>query len=672
MAVEKRVHILTTPISRARYRLRYEEELNPAQLQAVMHHHGAALVIAGAGTGKTRTLAYRVARLVEDGVPPESILLVTFTRKAARELLHRAAQLLDGRCERVAGGTFHSFAYAILRRYGQALGLPSRFTVLDQSDATDVLDLLRAELLSNRQRRFPQKKTLYDIYTAALNRCSTIGQIVALEYPHFEHLTPELEQLYSSYRAYKRRHGLLDYDDLLLFLYQLLEEHPAIRAQIHAQFRFIMVDEYQDTNPLQHRISVLLAGPEENILAVGDDAQSIYAFRGADIRNIVEFPHSFRHCTLIRLEENYRSTQPILDVANAIIARAAYGYAKRLWSRQTEGPRPLLLQAEDEHQQSLFLVQQILEFREQGIPFSEIAVLARASHHFVDLELELARAGIPYRKFGGLKFVETAHVKDLLALARIVYNLTDAVSWYRVLLLLDGIGPRTAQRVIESIREGHLRWDDPHSMAALLPTLAPHCRAPLLQLWDMLSALHSLLVRQTPAAELLHQLAEFYRPILQNRYDDHHRRWKDIEAVVLLAERYQELEEFLADLVLDPPTASIIEVVAPSHDEPPLTLSTVHSAKGLEWQAVFLITLLDGHFPPKAAYGSAEAFEEERRLFYVACTRAKRYLYLLYPLRVAEYGAGWAFSKPSPFLAELDDGLVEHGRLATVDPLKGE
>lgn len=671
MALEKRVRLLSRPISRTHYRIRYEEELNPAQLQAVMHHHGAALVIAGAGTGKTRTLVYRVARLVEDGVPPESILLLTFTRKAARELLQRAARLLDGRCECVAGGTFHSFAHTLLRRYGHILGLPSNFTVLDQSDATDVLNVLRADLLSSRQRRFPTKQTLYTIYTAAVNRCSSIGEIVAADYPHFQHLIPELEELHNVYRAYKRRHGLVDYDDLLLLLLQLLERHPAIRAQLHAHFRFLMVDEYQDTNALQHRICILLGGPEENILAVGDDAQSIYAFRGANFRNILEFPTAFRHCTLIRLEENYRSTQPILDLANAIIARAAYGYHKQLWSRYTEGPRPALLQADDEHQQSLFVVQQILELREQGIPLSEIAVLARASHHFFDLELELQRVGIPHRKFGGLKFTETAHIKDLLALARILYNLTDVVSWYRILLLLEGVGPRTAQRIIEGIREGRLRWEDPQSMSALLLTAAPSTHSFVLQLWDTLLALHCLHIRQTPAPELLHQLAEFYRPLLQHRYDDHHKRWKDIEATVLLAERYRELGDFLADLALDPPTESLIEVAAPSpDDEPPLTLSTVHSAKGLEWEAVFLINLTDGRFPVTGAYTSAEAFEEERRLFYVACTRAKRYLYLLYPLRAADYELGWALSKPSPFL-ELDDGLVERWRLVTEGPPSG-
>lgn len=670
MAHERRIQVRIIPARRT-YRLRYEEELNPAQLQAVMHQNGAALVIAGAGTGKTRTLAYRVARLVEDGVPPENILLLTFTRKAARQMLHRAAQLLDGRCERVAGGTFHSFAYMILRRYSHAVGLSPNFTVLDQTDAEDVLNLLRTELFRERRReRFPHKRTLADIYSTAINRNRSIDDILSAEYPHFQHLLPELKQLYDAYRLYKRRHGLVDYDDLLLLLLQLLEEHPEKRQQLHAQFRYVMVDEYQDTNPLQHRISVLLAGPEENILAVGDDAQSIYSFRGADFRNIMDFPNAFQQCTIITLEENYRSTQPILNLANAIISRAIYGYRKQLQSRQKEGPSPAIIRAEDERQQSLFVVQQVLALREQGIPLSDIAVLARASHLFFELEIELSRVGIPYRKFGGLKLTETAHIKDLLAFARILLNITDTVSWHRVLLMLEGVGPRTAHRIIEGIREGILRWEDPQSIENLLLGISPSIRTTVIQLWEALCTLFRLYLRHTPVPELLSQCATLYRPLLQRQYDDHHKRWRDIEALLALAERYQTLQEFLTDLTLDPPTESVADVTAPgSEEESPLTLSTVHSAKGLEWTAVFLIWMTDGRFPVAWAYDSVEAFEEERRLFYVACTRARRFLYLLYPLRAIDHESGWILAKPSPFLTELDESVAEHWVLVTENSL---
>jgi DNA helicase-2/ATP-dependent DNA helicase PcrA len=664
--MEKRVRLVPIPQQRG-YRLRYEEELNAAQYQAVMHRNGAALVIAGAGTGKTRTLVYRVARLVEEGVPAESILLLTFTRKAAQEMLRRAAHLLDGRCERVAGGTFHSFAHSLLRRYAERVGLPPNFTVLDQTDAYDVLNLVRSDLASElRRERFPQKQTLYDIYSAAINRQQSIEEVLRADYPHFLHLTDSLSRLLDAYRRYKQRHGLVDYDDLLLLLLHLLED-PTVRQQVHARFRYVMVDEYQDTNSLQHCISLLLAGPEENIMVVGDDAQSIYSFRGADIRNIVQFPKAFRHCTIITLEENYRSTQPILDLANAIIAHAAYGYHKVLVSRIGDGPRPALIQAEDERQQSLFVVQQVLELREQGLPLSGIAVLARAAHLFFDLEIELSRAGIPYRKVGGLRFTETSHIKDLVAYARIVDNISDAVSWYRVLLLHEGVGPRTARRIVDALREGLLRWEDPHSMEVASVGAPPAARAALLQLWE---SLRTLFLRHYPPPELFRELAQLYRPILEQRYDDYHRRWRDIETLIALAERYRELREFLADLALEPPVESVTEVTPPGSDgEAPLTLSTVHSAKGLEWTAVFLIWMTDGRFPVAWAYDSPDAYEEERRLFYVACTRAKRYLYILYPVRAVDHESGWVLSKPSPFVLELDSSVAERWRLVAQSEL---
>ncbi len=667
--MDKRIRVVPAEIPRGSYRIRYEEELNAAQLRAVMHRDGAALVIAGAGTGKTRTLVYRVARLVEDGVPPESILLLTFTRKAAREMLRRAALLLDGRCERVAGGTFHSFAHSILRRYGSAVGLPENFTVLDQPDAEDVLNLVRSDFTAaHRGVRFPRKQTLLSVYSASVNCCRSVAEILQQEYPHFAPYAEEIERLFEAYRHYKRRHALVDYDDLLLLCLELLEHHPGIRHRLHAQFRYVMVDEYQDTNRLQHRLSLLLAGPEENIMAVGDDAQCIYSFRGTDFRNILEFPSAFRHCTLITLEENYRSTQPVLDFANAILERALYGYRKRLLSRQPEGPRPALIRAEDERQQSLFVVQHILELREQGIPLSEIAVLARAGYLFFDLEIELARAGIPYRKFGGLKFTETAHVKDLLAFARIVDNNADVISWYRAILLLEGVGPRTARRIVEAVRDRLLRWEDPNAMDAVLVGTSAAARTALSELWSML---RTLALQQIPPPETLRQLAAFYKPLLQRRYDDHHKRWKDIETVLLLAERYRSLREFLADLALDPVTESVLEVGTPdTQEEAPLTLSTVHSAKGLEWSAVFVIWMTDGRFPVAWAYESPEALEEERRLFYVACTRAKRSLYILYPVRALDSESGWVLTKPSPFLTELEhEGVAERWVLVSEDSL---
>src|SRR5881397_4031090 len=393
-----------------RYRIDYEGELNPAQHAAATTLEGPVLVVAGAGSGKTRTLVYRVARLVESGVNPAQILLLTFTRKAAEEMLRRASMLVGGSCEHVAGGTFHSFANTVLRRMARRLGMKPGFTILDRSDSEDVVNLLRSRAgLDRKDRRFPRKSAILEILSMAVNRAKPVAEVLAESYAHLADHLEDLERLGLEYGRYKREKNLVDYDDLLVLLRDLLRDQPEVAAQLSRTYRFIMVDEYQDTNPLQAEIVRTLAATHPNVMAVGDDSQSIYSFRGATFRNIMDFPALFSGTHLIKLEENYRSTQPILDLANAIIDRAAEKHTKVLRTRRAEGPPPLLVQCGDESAQSRFVCQRILELREEGVPLDEMAVLFRSSFHSFDLELELGRADVPFVKRGGFKFIETAH-----------------------------------------------------------------------------------------------------------------------------------------------------------------------------------------------------------------------------------------------------------------------
>src|SRR5207249_830633 len=435
-----------------RYRIDYAGELNRTQYEAATTLEGPVLVIAGAGSGKTRTLVYRVARLVESGVNPGQILLLTFTRKAAEEMLRRAAVLVGTSCERVAGGTFHSFANSVLRRNARRIGFEPNFTILDRSDSEDAINLLRARAgLDRKERRFPRKNAIGEILSMAVNRSMAVPDVLTASYPHlYDHLD-DLVRLGEQYARYKREKNLVDYDDLLVLLRDLVRDDAEIAAQLSRTYRYVMVDEYQDTNKLQAEIVRGLAVAHENVMAVGDDSQSIYSFRGANFRNIMDFAVLFPGVRTITLEENYRSIQPILDLANAIIDRAAEKHTKVLRGRAAEGGSPVLAQCADEQVQSRFVVQRILELREEGVPLEEMAVLFRSSFHSFDLELELQRADIPFVKRGGFKFLETAHVKDVLAHLRIVANPRDAVSWHRVLLLLEGLGPRTAEDLV-----GHL------------------------------------------------------------------------------------------------------------------------------------------------------------------------------------------------------------------------
>ena len=643
----------------ASYKINYEQELNLPQYEAVMHNNGPALVIAGAGTGKTRTLVFRLARLIEDGNIPESILLLTFTRKSAAEMLRRASLLLDGRCEDVAGGTFHSFAVQILRYYAKLIGYDGSFTILDQSDSEDAINMLRTDYVTKGSaRRFPTKQTLQRIYSMSVNTKTPIVDIIEDTYPFYLEDGDKIIELLNKYHEYKKYHNVMDYDDLLLNLLTLLRDNKQVLATINKRYRYVMVDEYQDTNKIQHEIVLLLAGPDSNVMAVGDDAQSIYSFRGASYQNIMFFPESFSNCKVYKIEENYRSTSQILDLSNLMIQEAIFKYDKKLFSKNLHGEMPAIICSRNEREQSMFLVQQILELRENEVPLNEIAVLFRSGFHSFDFEIELEKANIPYVKYGGLKFIETAHVKDLVAYLRILFNPHDAISWQRVLTLIEGVGPKKSQVIIEQITSGKINLQKPDEQALKsLPEKAA----------ELITLLSGLFKDKYSISDKCSLIAEYYRPLLKLKHDDWKKRWDDIETFITIAERYKSLQSFLNDLAIDPPSESVSDLSPESSDTEMLCLSTIHSAKGLEWQAVFIIWALEGRFPSAKAVQTIDSIEEERRLFYVAVTRAKRHLYITYPTNIYDRESGFVLSDPSRFIRELPESVVDRMVIAEED-----
>ena len=444
-------------VDEARFVINYKEELNPAQYEAASAIDGTYLIIAGAGTGKTRTLVYRVARLVEIGYDPRSILLLTFTRKAANEMMNRAAVLLDNRCSKILGGTFHSFANSVLRKYSKAAKLNPSFTILDQGDTQDVINLIRNQGgYVTREKRFPNKETLNKVYSLSVNTGRAVEELIEENYPHFADQIEKILGIQKVFMEYKRRNNLLDYDDLLVYLKNFLEDLNAGTRSLLNSIKFVMVDEYQDTNKLQAEIVKGLTQLNKNIMVVGDDSQAIYSFRGANFKNIIEFPRFFDDVKIITLEENYRSTQEVLNFANCVNEGAIEKYTKHLYSTKSGGELPYIVAASTENLQSKFIVEKILELREEGVPLEDIAVLFRSSFFSFDLEIELTKANIPFQKFGGMKFVESAHIKDVLAFLRIAANPRDVVSWYRVLLLHEGIGPKTAQKILDELATARL------------------------------------------------------------------------------------------------------------------------------------------------------------------------------------------------------------------------
>lgn len=654
MEREAKPYVLKRPAEEAAPRalsIDYAAALNPQQLAAVTAGEGPSLVIAGAGSGKTRTLVYRVAYLIDSGVDPSHILLLTFTRKSAQQMVERAGDLIGGRSQRVCGGTFHSVANLLLRRYGRSIGIEPGFTILDRGDAEDLIALVRSQLgLNEKDKRFPRKGTIMEMLSKCENTLRSLDEIIGEEFSHFADHAEDLGRLQKAYQAAKRQKQLLDYDDLLVMLRQLLLLDESARTTISRQYRHILVDEYQDTNRLQAEVIRQLATSHNNVMVVGDDSQSIYAFRGATFKNIMDFPVLFPGTTIYKLEENYRSTQPILNLANCIIDEAAEKYTKRLFTRKIDGPLPALVEAAGENAQSRFIAQKILELREEGVPLSEVAVLFRSSFHSFDLEIELSRKGLPFIKRGGVKFIETAHVKDLLAHLRVLANPLDTVSWNRVLMLVEGVGPKKAHDLLASL----VQTDQPYD---ILRGVSGRSGPGLKNLANTLQSLSGS--REMKPAEQVNHIYEYYLPILKEHYDDYPKRTRDLDHLHTIAEGYPGVDTFLADLALEPPDGSAVDVEAPDRDDERLVLSTIHSAKGLEWQCVFVIWVVDGKFPSMYSFVADDELEEERRLFYVSVTRAKRHLFLTYPINVYDKTSGMLLSKPSRFLDHVSSDLLD-------------
>jgi DNA helicase II / ATP-dependent DNA helicase PcrA len=681
-----------TPKADAPVATSHVEGLNPAQVQAVTTTEGPVLVIAGAGSGKTKTLVHRVAHLIDKGVSPSSILLMTFTRKSAQNMLRRASLIGDRRSESVTGGTFHSFAHMILRQEGHLLGYRNGFTILDKSDAEDLIAGVRADMGAQKSdKRFPQKGTLADIFGKHVNMHQTIDQIVGKEYPQFSEFSERIEKMFAAYTATKRRLNVLDYDDLLTELQRLLVTESELCLRLRQRFRYVMVDEYQDTNLLQADIVERLVGPGGNIMVVGDDAQSIYAFRGADIRNMTGFHDRFPDAVRIMLAENYRSYQPILNLTNAVISKSRETFDKQLFTSREGGQLPVFVDMADIYMQSAFIVQRIQELHEDGIPLSEMAVLFRSGFHSNDVELALHAAGLPFQKFGGFKFIESAHVKDIMAFLRVLQNPSDTVSWNRVLMMFDGLGQKTASDVSEQLvvafqNESEVLPNAPLSEGLFAETggientkLTEDDRlyqvffqfagrrfgSELLALASHMSRWASI---ENPSLVLADVLA-YFKPLFEKRYDDAKRREPDFDTLLHLAAKHDDMSAFVSELLIDPPQMSQVDASATGSESDVLTLSTIHSSKGLEWKVVFILSLVDGYLPSFQAMGDMRQLEEERRLLYVAMTRASEQLYLLKPNVEAGWGQripGMVMSRPSRFLMEAlmeNSGLLERWSL---------
>lgn len=623
-------------------------ELNPAQYAAVVRTEGPVLVIAGAGSGKTRTLVYRVAHLLEKGVSPDNILLLTFTRKSAQEMLWRAGRLVNDSCSRVVGGTFHGTANLLLRRYGSHLGFGSNFTIIDRSDAEGIINLLKSSLgLTGRDLQFPSRRVIINMISGSVNKSIPLEDLIYGQYVHLSEHADDLLRLQKHYQEFKLTHGLMDYDDLLVNWKRLLAEVPEARQSIAARFTHIMVDEYQDTNLIQADIVRLLAHGHDNVMVVGDDSQSIYAFRGADFYNIMRFPKLFPNTQIIKLEQNYRSTQPILSLTNDLICQATEKYTKTLFTRLEGTIKPLLFAAADEREEARFVAGKIKELVAQGVKCRDIAVLFRSGFHSYKLEIELAAGSVDFEKRGGLKLTESAHMKDVLSFLRILANPRDNLSWNRVLLHLDKVGPKTAQKIAAQIGQS----PEPFRLLAQFPA-GKNWEAGL----RLLARLFDDLLEEKLPSAMYELIMIYYQPIFERLYhDDYPMRQKELEQLRAIIAEYGDLQAFVDDTTLDPPEAGASSRV---EDSERLVLSTIHSAKGLEWEAVFVIGLAEGRFPHAKAE-AGEQWEEERRLLYVAATRAKKHLFLSYPKELMTPDRQFRRVGMSPFLAELKGGLFE-------------
>ncbi|MEY4387615.1 MAG: hypothetical protein RLY20_2898 [Verrucomicrobiota bacterium] len=673
----------------------YAKELNEQQCAAVTAPPGPALVIAGAGSGKTRTLTYRVAYLLEQGIPAERMLLLTFTNKAAKEMMRRVADLLGHDLPELWGGTFHSIGNRVLRQHAPKLGFGRDFGILDRDDAKALIKSCIAEAqIDVKATRFPKPEVLAEVFSMAVNTHKSVEQIVGEGYDHFAHLTPAIVGLAQRYADKKRATNAMDFDDLLVLWLRLLQEHEDVREQYQRRFQFVLVDEYQDTNKLQSDLIDLLAARSKNVMVVGDDAQSIYAWRGANFQNILKFPERYPGAQVFKIETNYRSTPEILQVANAAISANINQFAKELAPARKSGTKPALVTCEDASQQAAFVAQRLLELREEGMDLNQMAILYRSHFHALELQLELTRRNIPFTITSGIRFFEQAHIKDVTAYIKFVTNSRDELSFKRVAELLPGVGGKAADKLWTALQSGMgsrvsdlgeeaLAASEPQSQTPDArpnpPAAAPAPIATALQgcaksvpkkaatAWAQFVATISQLeapdIRNSAAKMIKLVIDAGYDDYLMENYDNHDNRLDDLEQLAVFARQFANIEEFLTQLALL--TNVEAEDDKPKdRDEETVKLSTIHQAKGLEFDVVFVIMLCDGLFPSARSLDIPEAEEEERRLFYVAVTRARNELYLSYPLiRKGFSGDGFELQQPSRFLGEIPPELIEEWNL---------
>jgi len=649
----------------------YAALLNPQQHQAVTAAPGPALVIAGAGSGKTRTLTYRVAYLVENGVSPSSILLLTFTNKAAREMLERVTALVPHDLTGLWSGTFHSIGNRILRTHSEAAGFRPGFSIMDREDQQDMVDSVIARAgIDTKDKRFPKGEVLADIYSFAINTNRSIGEVLAEKYPYFVPLEAEIASLQKKYEERKKSANSLDFDDLLVKPLRMLERTPSIAEQFQNRFQFILVDEYQDTNHIQAEFIDILGAKHQNVMVVGDDAQAIYSWRGADFQNILDFPKRYPKAVVYKIETNYRSVPEVLNVANAAIAGNVQQFRKELQAAREGGhAKPGLVPLQDSNQQAQFVAQRILELRDEGMDLNEIAVLYRAHYHSMELQIELTRHGIPFSITSGLRFFEQAHVKDVAAFLKYAVNPRDEVAFKRMARLLPGIGARSAEdlwtgvypKLGEEIAEG----EDAAPVFETFKNLLFDQKVPAKsrKSWQQLVYTLDEIApngRAKPPAEMIDGVIEaVYDDYLKAKFPNYEQRREDLQVLQNYARQYEKSAEFLDQLALVSSLETEGELGARDEDDEKVNLSSVHQAKGLEWRAVFVIWMADGMFPSSRSLESAAAIEEERRLFYVAVTRAKDELYLTYPLMKLNAGYGEMFQRPSRFLGEVPSALLE-------------
>jgi len=644
----------------------YQSELNEEQYRVITQAEGPCLVLAGAGSGKTRTIVYRVAYLIERGVRPENILLVTFTNKAAKGMLSRVESLLGKYPEGLWGGTFHHIGNRILRKYAKWLGYESNFTILDEEDSKNLIKAcIKEEGIDVKQRRFPSAAVVKDLLSYAKNSQVKLITVIENRHPRWREIEEKIQSVAKRYEVKKIEANAMDFDDLLVNWLKLLKQEPKVKDRLAAQFHYILVDEYQDTNHIQASIIKELSSAHHNVLVVGDDAQSIYSFRAADIGNILNFPKDFPAAKIFKLETNYRSTPEILDVANEVIKQNVNQFPKVLQAKLKNLVKPSLVPVSSAGQEAEFISQQILTLREEGMPLNKIAVLFRATHHSQELEFALQKKDIPYDYRGGVRFFERAHIKDALAFLKVINNVKDEVAWLRILNLQEGIGDIIASKIYQRVRD--YQNIEELMVGDLSDLLTPRARIGWKGLAgifnDLRSKVKGLRIKindQKPDAMIRIITKSDYQNYLEAQYPNWEERLEDLEQLAKFAEGYLDLNSFLSEITLQE-SFGVARGQPDAGEEERLILSTIHQAKGLEWEAVFVINLVDTAFPNRRALTEAGGLEEERRLFYVAVTRAQKHLFLSYPM-VSDYSSMY-LNTPSQFLQEIPEELLEEVKL---------